>query len=458
MFKVKSLQTEHTNIKKSRPLSLIACIVFGFFSIGLMLTSGDYKENSKVLIWDVACYYNYLPAVFKYHSLDFEKLPLRYGYITSADGIVSEKMTMGLAFLYLPFYLIAWLYVGISGLPYDEYSAPFCLLISLSAIFYMLAGMVVLRRVLLKYFSDVVVTIGLCCVFLGTNMVYYTAYEGGMSHVFSFFLIAASLSLLIAWHEKPKWGTSVVLGLVAGLIILVRPSNAAILLIALLWNTHSKDALRTKYQLIKSHIPKILAIAFCAFLVWLPQMAYWNYATGHWVYFSYSGEQFYFNNPHIFQGMFSYRNGWLVYAPVMMFSLIGMFFLRKNLKPWFWPVVVYFLVTIYVIFSWWCWWYVGFGMRAMIDLYAVLSIPLCAVIAKTFTLKNYLKVPAIFLLCCLLLIGLFKNYQYKKSIIHFDSMTGKAYWNSFYSRSIPEGNYYKLFKSPDYERAKKGEE
>ena len=94
----------------------------------------------------------------------------------------------------------------------------------------------------------------------------------------------------------------------------------------------------------------------------------------------------------------------------------------------------------------------------MIDLYAVLSIPLCVVIAKIFTLKNYLKVPVMLLLCCLLLIGLFKNYQYKKSIIHYDGMTGKAYWHSFFSTNIPEGNYYDLIKSPDYDKAAKGYE
>jgi hypothetical protein len=438
--------------------SLIACFLFAVVSLVLLFNEGAYKTKGKIIASDVYCYYNYLPAVFKYHRLDFEKLPTRIGYMRNAEGTVCQKMTMGLAFLYLPFYLIALLYISLSGIPNDEYSAPYSLLLSIGTIFYMLAGMLILRKILLKYFKDWVVFAGLCFLFFGTNVLYYTVYEPGMSHVYNFFLISTYLWLVIAWHKRPSWKTSVLLGFVAGLIILIRPSNAGILLIALLWQTHSKELLKTKWLVLKHHLPKIILAAACAALIWMPQMAYWKYATGHFLYESYVGEHFFFLNPHLIYGLFSYRNGWLMYAPVMIAALAGIFLLRKQLKPWLWPVVIYFVISFYVICSWWCWWYVGFGLRPMIDLYPVLSLPLCAAIAWMLQLRLWLRIPLFAILLALGSVGLFKTYQFQKNIIHFDSMTGKAYWRSFWCAEFPEGDYYGLMRNPDYNRARQGDE
>lgn len=450
-------KSEHCK-KNKAPLSKATVIILSVFSLGLMLTAGDYNNKQKVIVWDVVCYYNYLPAAFKYHSFDFSHLPMRVGYKTSAEGKVSQKMTMGLSFLYLPFYLIAWLYTGIAGLPNDEYSSPFSLLLNISAIFYMLAGLYFIRKTLLLYFSDLIATLGLATIFLGTNALYYTAFDGPMSHAYTFCLISLFVWLTIKWHIKPLMLTSILLGLTAGLIILIRPSNITILIFALLWNTHNRNYLKEKLKLIRTNLPKVIILSFCLLLVWVPQMIYWHYATGKWLYFSYAEEGFFFTSPNIHLGLLSYRNGWLIYAPVMLFSILGIFFLRKQLKAFFTPVLLYFLVSIFIIFSWWCWWYVGFGLRAMIDLYPVLAIPLCAILSQILKVKIFLKVPLMIIWGLLVILGLFKNYQYKKSAIHFDSMTSKAYWTFFFSTEITSGDYYLMLKSPDYDAALKGKQ
>jgi hypothetical protein len=97
-------------LRKSRA-SLFTCIILALFSLGLLTTSKDYLKKPGVIVWDVVCYYNYLPALFKYHTFDFDKILLRPGYIVSPEGFVVEKTSMGMAFLYLPFYLAAWLIV-----------------------------------------------------------------------------------------------------------------------------------------------------------------------------------------------------------------------------------------------------------------------------------------------------------------------------------------------------------
>ena len=445
---------------KNRPMasiSMVAILLMTVFSLGLMFSVKDYQVSERVISWDVASYYNYLPAAFKYHSFDFNTLPLRAGYVISPNGLVSEKMTMGVAFLYLPFYLLAWLYILIAGVPNFEYGPEYSLMMNLSAIVYFLAGMLFLRKVLLHYFSDLVTALGLIGIFFGTNLLYYTAYYGPMSHVYSFFLISCFLWILIKWHRKPGWGSSLLLGFIAGWIVLVRPSNVTIFLLALFWDVSDINSIKAKWNLVKTHWPKLFLLALGALLIWIPQMIYWKAYTGEFIYFSYQGEGFFFRNPKMLQGLFSYRNGWLLYAPIMVCSIAGFVFLRKTRRNFLLPVVLYFLVSIYIIFSWWCWWYVGFGLRAMIDLYPVLVIPFCVLLERVFKMRKGARIPVLTLWGLLLMFGLLKNYQFKKGILHFDSMSGKNYWAAFYSLEVPSADYYTHLKTPDYDAAMRGE-
>jgi len=52
--------------------------------------------------------------------------------------------------------------------------------------------------------------------------------------------------------------------------------------------------------------------------------------------------------------------------------------------------------------------------------------------------------------------SLFETGQYTYGAIHWDSMSKKAYWYSF-GKLHPDGEFYKLLKAPDYEKAIKGE-
>jgi hypothetical protein len=89
--------------------SLALAIILAVFSLALMFSVGEYNDTIGVINSDVISYYNYLPGALKYHDFDFKELPIRVGYVTADNGVVAEKMTMGVSFLYLPFYLLAWL-------------------------------------------------------------------------------------------------------------------------------------------------------------------------------------------------------------------------------------------------------------------------------------------------------------------------------------------------------------
>ena len=64
-----------------------------------------------------------------------------------------------------------------------------------------------------------------------------------MSHAYNFSLIALFLYLLFRWYDDAGWRNSFLLGLVYGLIVLIRPTNFLLIILLLLWEVDSREAL-----------------------------------------------------------------------------------------------------------------------------------------------------------------------------------------------------------------------
>jgi hypothetical protein len=98
--------------------------------------------------------------------------------------------------------------------------------------------------------------------------------------------------------------------------------------------------------------------------------------SGNWLFYSYGNEGFDFLHPHIFDGLFCFKNGWLSYTPIMLFALIGIMLMHDKNKKILLPLLTFLAIHIYVINCWWCWHYVnGFGNRPMVETYPLLAVP-----------------------------------------------------------------------------------
>jgi len=196
----------------------------------------------------------------------------------------------------------------------------------------------------------------------------------------------------------------------------------------------------------------------CAVLVWLPQLLYWKSVTGTWLYYSYgTNERFFFDNPHLLSVLFGFRKGWLIYTPVMIFALIGIGMLWKNNKKYFYPTVLFLITNIYVVSCWWCWWYGGgFGMRALIECYAVLAIPLATFLTWMVKQKLPAKIPLLIIFVAITTLSVFHTFRYHFGTIHYDAMTKEAYFHSFW-RVRSNKEFKSLLIDPDYKAARKGE-
>ena len=448
------------NINPSKTIIFITSIIV----LMCMFNVKFWKHESRVICWDVISYYAYLPATFIYDDVTLDFLnnssldkEVQFWPIKTPIGKNAIKTSMGMSFLYAPFFLLGHFYALHSHYAANGFTVPYKFALMMSSLFYLLIGLFFLRKVLLKYYSETVTGITLISIFFGTNLFYYSAYEATLSHAYNFSLFAVFIYLSIKWHKKPSVKNSIWFGLLFGLLSLVRPSNIIIILFFGLWQVKSfKDIGKRFMFFIKSY--RLIFIMILSFLiVWIPQFIYWKVVSGSFLYYSYSNnEHFFFNNPQIINGLFSYRKGWLLYTPIMAFALLGIFVLYKRNKSFFLPILTFQLVNIYIILSWWAWWYGGcYGARAFIDSYSILAIPFAAFVDLLIKQKKLFKIPGLVLVFALVLFSVFQTSQYYYGEIHWDSMSKKAYWSTFGKLSRPD-NFQQLLEHPDYAKAKEG--
>ena len=438
------------------------------YSIGLVLlivcififSAKQWRKDDKVIAMDVVSYYAYLPATFIFHDIKLEKRETfdkgLFWPEPLPDGNKVIKTSMGMSVLYSPFFLISH---GIAKLTGDKalgYTPIYKMGLLVSAVFYLLIGLIFLRRILKNYFSEPITALTILTIVLGTNLLNYSTYDACMSHSYNFALITAFVWFTIQWYKSPKLLSLLFLGLLSGLITLVRPSNIVVLLFFFVYGVFSKETLKQRFELIFSKFHWFIFMGLAFTLVWVPQFIYWWSITGNFMVNSYPDEQFFWGNPHFIGGLFSYRKGWLVYTPVMIFALLGIPFLFKKLKEFSWAITVFILIATYIIVSWWCWWYGGsFGMRSYIDYYGILAIPMSLFFATLWEYRKYAKI----LVFAIVSLSLAQNYffqeKYRRSSIHYDSTTKASFWHSFWHLN-PQNGYWELLEKPDYKKALEG--
>lgn len=436
--------------------SRLTILLIGFLIFFAFLKNEVWK-NPHAIRHDMLSYYGYLPAAFIHEDLTLSFVDSTHGdhfsWTSWAKNGHVFRMTMGVALLESPFFLIADKLTQLFSLERTGYTPFYSFFLLLGSLFYFLWGLSYVNRVVQTLF-DPSTAFWTCLVLaFGTNLYYYTIDEGLMSHVFSFFLYSALLFYSIKWLHYPKWKVALRIGLCIGLLTLIRPIHACSVLLPL--GLALGDA--SKRKLLMAHSGHILLIAVAAFVCVLPQLIYWHFLSGEWFYYSYQDEGFYFNDPRIAKGLFGFRKGWFVYTPVMLLTIPGLYFLFKWHRPYFLSLLLFLPVFVYLVFSWWCWWYGGgFGSRPMIDIYGWMALPLAACIfwlRRRFLLGNLL-IKA--LLVFFIYLSVFQTRQYRSTLIHWDGMNAKLFREIWMERYFPE-NYGDLVTPPDYEAAKRGE-
>ena len=141
---------------------------------------------------------------------------------------------------------------------------------------------------------------------------------------------------------------------------------------------------------------------------------------------------------------------------MMAFALLGIFFLKDELKKWRLPIIAFMIVNVYIIFSWWCWWYGGtFGQRSFIESYSLLAIPFASFLQFLSVKKMFYKILLGCFVLFLIWLNIFQTYQFEFHSLHYDGMTKELYFKQF-GKMNPVPGYDNMAHCPNYEEAKKG--
>lgn len=391
-------------------------------------------------------YYMHLPATFIYQDVgDYSKtltaaseyfqeirLPAERNIHTvpTPTGLRADKYPLGVAVMIAPFFGAAHAFCTISGLyPADGFSKPYVLLCGLATIFYVLWGLGMLYYLLLRYFRPGAAALTILIIGLATNLFYLSVWNNLMAHAFLFFQISWLLDRTIRFWDKPDWRRAVLVGVSAGLVGLTRTHDLVVGIVPLVWGLVSWASLRERFQFFLRKWYFFAAAALAGLVVLMPQILYYKMLSGKWWWYAYVGETFNFNKPHILDGLFHYSNGWLVYTPVMFFVFPGFFLLWRYARQAFWPLVLFFPVYLYLIYSWWCWNYINrLGSRPMADIYGLLAFPLAAFLHW----NGEKKVKQVFNVAIFILfagLNIFQTWQEHEGILWSQDENGAHFWH-----------------------------
>lgn len=440
-------------IKMRFSISKVALVVVFGFLFFFRVTHISTKEIS----WDVLGYYLYLPQSFIQDDplltdIDWLKeinnrdsLTASLYQVTTTDtGEPLNFFLMGMSYFYAPFFFLAhWLSPHLS-FPQDGFSYPYSLFLVIGGLIYTLIGLVLLRKVLLQFFSEGVTSLTLIIIALGTNYIHHCTLDNIAPVNVLFMLCSMAVYQLIQWDLHKK-GIHLFLSILcAGLMALIKPSEIFIFLLIGLWGIRAFNRNELSLQLTRLWKAKyfILAAFFLVVFFALPQLIYWKIKTGDFIVDSYKnpGVGLDLLNPHIVDTLFSFKKGWLVYTPIMALSIFGFFVIYKRNKRLFWPILISILVAFYIISSWSEWWYgAGFSIRPMITLYPLLSISIGYFLTWSFEQKVFWKWATFSFIFFCIFLNNFQWWQLRNYILDPYLTTPSYYKVIFLQTAVPEG-------------------
>jgi hypothetical protein len=397
--------------------------------------------NPSIFIYGDVSELKWVPAIEEEYKVTGGEL---YQATQLENGNYTNKYLGGVAIMQLPFFLSAHAYANITDHPADGFSAPYQYAIAFGGIFYCLFGLFLLRNITLRFFMDGPIALTILFLGLGTNLVQYTAIDGGQSHIYIFPLYALILWGTIKWHDAPNWKWAAIIGFTIGLATICRPTELIMLFIPLLWNTHEKSIRKEKWQLVRKHLPHLAWVIGFGLIGVLPQLIYWKYTTGSLIHDV--GSKWFFFNPW-FRVLFGITNGFFVYTPIAILFVVGFFCMKKY--PFYRSVLTFCLLNIWIIMAWSDWRYgATFSTRAMVQSYPVLALAMVAAVTFVWE-RKILKLLVINLGFFFIYANIVQITQYNSLVLHYHDMNWK-YYSHVYLNPSPTPLDFSLLDTEDF--------
>jgi hypothetical protein len=347
--------------------------------------------NGWVIGSDGWGYYLHLPAILVHGDphlvfLNRPDLPQDIAHYRFPDGSWQglsihgsgylDKYALGSAVLQLPFFLFAlaishYRYAAVNG-----FETMFQVANALSGAFYFGLGSFLVYRACRLRYPALPSALAVTTVILATNLLQYASGDGSYSHVYGYCILSGLVYLTIRRVESgdaPTLPAFVLFGVLLGLAVMVRPTNAVY---ALMFPVFARG----------TPLRHLMIGSACAFLASAlaasPQMALWYVTTGQVIYYSYVGEGFKFSSPELRNYLFSIRKGVFFWHPLYLLMVIAL--VRQIPYRRFESIIALLIVLLglYIGASWGDYTFGdSFGSRQSIELLPILLPPFAGTIA-----------------------------------------------------------------------------
>lgn len=331
-----------TRIKQHLPRRLNASwlLLSGLFcAFTLVYFTQDLDKSNVAAIrahGDGVYYYAYLRSMVFDQDLDFsndyEYLDDPFGVGKTSEGKLGNPHPAGSALFWLPFLGLAHAVLGAGNLlgvlddPLNGTSHLYQRWVFYGSLVWGFGALLLLFTLARRFCGDPLALAATLGIALASPLGWYMVRQPCFSHAISAFTVAAFAvywCLTLYDRSAKQWA---LLGLLAGLAILVRPQNAGHLLLpAGEWLVTAVILARRKEtRAAGAHVLHGALMLACATLAFLPQALIWRALYGTWFTIP-QGETFMtWDNSNWSAVLFSSRNGLFAWTPVLMLGTAGL--------------------------------------------------------------------------------------------------------------------------------------
>ncbi len=290
--------------------------------------------------------------------------------------------------------------------------------ITMGTVFYTLGSLIIGFLLLIRYFPYSCSFISIFALYLGTPFFYYSQFSPSYAHALVIFLLSLSLWIFLIILDKKDTRTAVLyllLGISTGSSILVQNFNLIYIL------PYFSYIIILNHRFSKKNIISLVCFSlgvlpFAIILGIYNYSLYGEVLTSGYLHIAHEfpdiDRQFSisaFNLPKYF---FSPSRGILMWAPLFLISMFGIFPLWKRKKIFYLFLSV--LLTVFIFMNFYTIWHGGksFGPRILMGLFPYLIIMLASLIVR------YKKAVPVLMLICVLYTMFFANFFmiYEKAI------------------------------------------
>jgi hypothetical protein len=307
---------------------------------------------------------------------------------TSSIGHTKNRYFVGSSFFWSPFFFLGHIATNVvnsfgGSLEEDGYSTFYVYFSMLGSSLYALFGLLLLFWMLRRFFSESVSLLTVIGIWFASPLVFYMWFLPSQSHAVSFFAVTAFAAYWLKTRAERSNKQWLILGLLAGLMTLVRPQNLLFTAIPLAESLVVYWKERVNIVALRKQFVKNILFLVTLVVGLLPQLIVLKMLMGSPFAFlqaTDAGRQLSLLPVNVLNVLFNFH-GLFSWTPLLLVGVIGLYFLYKKDKQLAIYFSITFLLVLWILSSWQGWFgAAAFGQRKFVSSLFIFAFGLAALL------------------------------------------------------------------------------